>query len=167
MTTQESKRGPIGLHPHSVAILSLLRAAKIGDVVTYEEMMAACRVSFIEDIRGYLRTAAIKALNEYELDFACVARVGYKLLGHGERVADAGRGIKSIRRKAGRVGRKLATIQSAKLSQDDQALLEARKVQVAIIGDMSASKMQRNLAIGSRTSTDQDMRKLAMKALEI
>lgn len=125
--TKPNPRMLFKLSAETIAVAKLFEAARVGDVVTYEDM----RKQLVGDVtHERLRSAAASAVRMHLRDngavFSAVPNVGYRRLSDVEIVESSDGDAIAIRRKAERSMVKLAKANPETLNVEQQGRMSAR-----------------------------------------
>jgi hypothetical protein len=131
-------------------LVSRLRQAKPGDVVTYAEMSKIIGMS-VQKHRGSLDTARRIVMRDDRLIFGCVKDVGLKRLDAEEAAASLATDVKGTRAKARKGGRKARAIKYEDVPQDARSTLIARASYLSLVDGTGSPASQRKLVASIET----------------
>lgn len=114
----KNKTPTFARHPDTDILYGRLRAAKVGELVTYEELSKAIRRDVQNDARGQLDSARKIAARDDGADFDPVVGVGLKRLAPAEVVQSGSRDVRRIGRAARRAVAKQLRVDVGQLDND-------------------------------------------------
>ena len=97
-------------HPDSIVLASILRDAKVGDVVTYERLSSAIVTDVQHAGRARLNAARRMTYRDHKFVFGTILNVGLKRLSDAEIVEQAPNALKRARNACRREGKKLSVV---------------------------------------------------------
>ncbi len=126
------------------AIVSLLRATKPGDIVTYKEMSSVTGRD-VQKHRGAMQTAKNRVLRDDRMVFEAITNVGLKHLNAAESASTMPAYVKRIRGTARRGLRRAGTVDLTQVPADQRAAFVAAGSLLNIVDQVGAPREQRKL----------------------
>lgn len=136
-------------------VVDRLRASEIGDLVTYASISEALGRDVTNGARSVLQSARRIVLNEDQMVFGVVTRVGLKRLSDVEIVDAAHSSVRHVNRTAKRSARKLACVQRfSELPADKKLLHQTHMTLFSAIGAITKESGVKKLEGAVNTAGD-------------
>lgn len=133
---------PSHISADTVRIIRRLESAKIGDVITYQELGSLIGAGVSPGNPGYSKLATAKRvlLRERGMVFGAVLNQGVKRLNDSEIVDDTHNGIRRLRRMNIRQELKLASVDDRRLNEHDRVRANCMRTLLAFNRDIFSKK---------------------------
>lgn len=130
----------------TIAVCSLMREAKIGDVVTYEAMRLAIKSPVSKGrLSGAIGTARKIMRRDHDMVFGTIPTVGCKRLTQDEVLEESSADLRGIQNRAQTATEKLGTIDPSQLAPAEQGKLSARMAIFAAVSGWFSTARQKRL----------------------